>query len=313
MHYLGNTDLYVSELCFGTLTMTPFQANLSINEGARLLIHAAERGVNFFDTAEIYDNYAYLRELLKVVDRSQVVIASKCYAYDEKTATESLEKALEGLGTDYIDLFMLHEQESKYTLKGHHEALETFCKFKKAGYIRSIGVSTHFIACAQAITKYPEIQVIHPIYNQKGIGIQDGSVEEMTDTLENLHSNGIGIYSMKALGGGHLQQDALESIKWVMEKDFIDSIAVGMQSIEEVDYNIDLILNRKENMDAYEKIHKKKRRLIVADYCIGCGNCVKRCKQDAIHVINGKAVPNDACILCGYCATVCPEFCIKVI
>lgn len=313
MHYLGKTDLYVSELCFGTLTMTPFQANLPVKDGVKLLSHAIDRGVNFFDTAEIYENYGYLREMLKLVDRSKVVIATKCYAYDEKTATESLKKALKELDTDYIDLFMLHEQESKYTLKGHYEALKTFSKFKDQGYIRNIGVSTHFIACAQAITKYPEIQVIHPIYNQKGIGIQDGKIEEMTRTLENLHSRGVGIYSMKALGGGHLQQDALQSLKWVMEKEFVDSVAVGMQSIEEVDYNIDLILHQKENLEAYEKIHKKKRRLIVADYCIGCGNCVKRCKQKAIEVIDGQAVPNNRCILCGYCATVCPEFCIKVI
>lgn len=313
MGFLGKTGLEVSNLCFGTLTMTPFQANLPISEGARLLDYAYQRGVNFFDTAEIYENYAYIREALRGMDRTKVVLSTKCYAYDEKTAEKSLKLALDGLKTDYIDLFMLHEQESPYTLKGHHEALETFLKFQEKGYIRAIGVSTHFIACAKAIRKYPEIQVIHPIFNQKGIGIQDGSIEEMSETLKNLHSEGIGIFSMKALGGGHLQKDACQSLKWVMNQDYIDATAVGMQSIEEIDYNVDLFLHQKENQEAYEKIHKKKRKLIVADYCIGCGNCVRRCKQEAIEVVDGRARPNDRCILCGYCATVCPEFCIKVI
>lgn len=172
MHYLGNTDLYVSELCFGTLTMTPFQANLSINEGARLLIHATERGVNFFDTAEIYDNYAYLRELLKVVDRSQVVIASKCYAYDEKTATESLKKALEGLGTDYIDLFMLHEQESKYTLKGHHEALETFVSLKRPAIFEALVYQRILLLVLRQLQNIPKFKLSTPFITKEELAFK---------------------------------------------------------------------------------------------------------------------------------------------
>ena len=43
-------------------------------------------------------------------------------------------------------------------------------------------------------------------------------------------------------------------------------------------------------------------------------HCQRRCGQDAIHVVDGRAVPDEAkCVRCGYCARVCPEFCIKVI
>lgn len=58
---LENTDIEVSRLCFGSLTIMPFQANLPIDEGAELIKYAYSKGVNFLDTAEFYDNYEYIR------------------------------------------------------------------------------------------------------------------------------------------------------------------------------------------------------------------------------------------------------------
>nr|MBP8763127.1 4Fe-4S binding protein [Acetoanaerobium sp.]MBP9562333.1 4Fe-4S binding protein [Acetoanaerobium sp.] len=50
------------------------------------------------------------------------------------------------------------------------------------------------------------------------------------------------------------------------------------------------------------------------DWCIGCRECEKVCKQNAINVINGKAVVDkERCVLCSYCAPRCKEFCIKII
>ncbi|MDO5713713.1 MAG: aldo/keto reductase [Tissierellia bacterium] len=313
MRTLGKSGIQVSSLCFGTLTMTPFQANLSVKDGAALICRGFEKGINFVDTAEIYENYNYIKEALKSIPRKDLVIATKCYAYDEKGAEKSLKYALEELGVDYIDIMLLHEQESEHTLRGHYPALEYFFKQKEKGWIRATGISTHFIRCVNAAKKYEEIEVVHPIINKRGIGIQDGTVLEMVDAIKSLKENGVGIYSMKALGGGHLQSQAIEAIEWIKSIPYIDATAVGMQSIDEVDFNCDLFFHHHVNEDLEEKVRKKERHLIIADYCIGCGNCVKRCKQDAIHVVEGKAQVNESCILCGYCATVCPEFCIKVI
>lgn len=313
MNTLGHTGIEVSPLCFGALTMTPFQANLPVEEGANLIIKAHEQGLNFIDTAEIYDNYAYLKEALKVIPRDELVISTKSYAYDKSTASASLEKALNEIGTDYIDIFLLHEQESEHTLRGHHEALSYWHSLKSKGLIRATGISTHFIQCVKAAYDYDEIEVVHPIINMAGIGIQDGSVEEMIEAIQRLRSKGVGIYSMKALGGGHLIKRQKEAFEWIKSQDFIDAVAVGMQSEAEVQYNCDFFLNGQVNQEAADQIEHKKRRLIVADYCRACGECVKRCKQNAIELVDGRATPNENCILCGYCATVCPDFCIKVI
>ncbi len=128
---LGKTNIEVSRLCFGSLTMTPFQANLSIKEGAELIQHAYKSGINFIDTAEIYDNYKYIKEALKGIDRKDYVIVTKTYAYSKELAKESLDLALKELNTDYIDIFLLHEQESIHTIRGHYEAIEYFLEARK--------------------------------------------------------------------------------------------------------------------------------------------------------------------------------------
>ena len=136
---LGDTNIEVSRLCFGSLTMTPFQANLSIKEGAYLINYAYDKGINFLDTAEIYSNYNYIKEALKGIKRENYIISSKTYAYTKEMAEESLVKALKEIGTEYIDVFMLHEQESIHTVRGHFEAVEYFMKAKEKGLVRSEG------------------------------------------------------------------------------------------------------------------------------------------------------------------------------
>lgn len=310
---LGNTGIEVSRLCFGSLTMTPFQANLSVREGAYLIEYAFDKGINFIDTAEIYENYDYIKTALKNINREDFHIATKTYAYTKEMAAKSLDLALKQLGTDYIDIFLLHEQESIHTVKGHFEAIEYFIKEKEKGKIKSIGISTHRIAGAMAARDVDEIEVIHPIINKYGIGIQDGSIEEMLQVIEEIYNKGKGIYAMKPLGGGHLIKEAEKAFNFVKSIPYIHSIAIGMQSTNEIDANICLLDHGYIPEDLKMKINKKKRKLIVADYCIACGNCVERCKQKGIDIIDGRATPNENCILCGYCAKTCPEFCIKVI
>lgn len=310
---LGNTGLKVSRLCFGSLTMTPFQAGLSVREGAYLIEYAYDKGINFIDTAEIYENYDYIREALKSIKREDFHITTKTYAYTKELAKKSLDLALKELGTDYIDIFLLHEQESIHTVRGHFEAIEYFIKEKEKGKIRAIGLSTHRVAGAIAARDVKEIEVVHPIINKYGIGIQDGNIEDMLKVVEEIYNLGKGIYAMKPLGGGHLIKEAESAFNFVKSLPFIHSIAIGMQSTNEIDANISLIEKGYIPEDLKEKINNKKRKLIVAEYCIACGNCVERCKQKGINIINGKATPNENCILCGYCAKTCPEFCIKVI
>ena len=309
---LGASGLTVSRLCFGTLTMAPMQRNLAPEFGAELLIYANKRGVDFLDTADLYDNYSHIRLALK--SGADYRISTKAYCWDTKTASAALERAFKGLDREYVDLFMLHEQESYYTLRGHEEALDYLMNQKALGRIGAVGISTHFAPCVKAAARFDQIEVIHPLINMSGIGIQGGTRDEMIHNIEFARDNGRGILVMKALGGGHLIKDAKEALEYILEQPWADSIAVGMQSFEEIDANVALFEGASDADEKLERLNGVKREIIVQDWCEGCGRCAARCKQRAISIENGRAaIDKERCVFCGYCASACPQFCIKVI
>lgn len=309
---LGNTGLKVSRLCFGGLIIGPLQTNLSIDEGAKIIASAFEMGVNFIDTAELYGTYAHIKEAIRI-SRIKPVIASKSYAYSKESARDSVEKARREMDVDVLDIFMLHEQESRLTLRGHRDALDYYLEQKQNGIIKAVGVSTHNIEVVEAVANMPEIDVIHPLVNMAGLGIGDGTIEEMLASVEKAYNAGKGIYSMKPLGGGNLLKSYEECMDFVLKIPFIHSIALGMQSIEEVKMNIS-IFNGEEVSESVRYALVNKKRILHIDYwCDGCGSCVKRCGQGALKVAKGKAeVDMDKCVLCGYCSSVCSMFAIKI-
>lgn len=310
---LGNTGIKVSRLCFGTLTLSPIQKHLSVKDGAKLLRQALELGITFYDTAELYGNYAALAEAFAV--RPEALIATKCYAYDIKTAQNSLYSALTGLKRETIDFFLLHEQESALTLKGHREAIDFFLKKKQEGVIKAFGISTHHVAGVNAAAAHGDIDVVHAICNQTGFGIVDGTHEEMESAILAASRNGIGVYGMKALGGGHLIGQREAAIDYALNVAGMDAVAVGMQNADELKYNIALFEGKKPSAEQEEKTKIQKRELFIHhDWCTRCGACIKRCQQGALSMQGERVtVDKDRCVLCSYCAESCKELAIKVI
>lgn len=335
----------VSRLAFGSLTVGPLQANLPEERAGEVLSYAFDRGINFVDTAQYYRNYGHIRAGLQKCRRPEdVIVSSKTYAYDRSGAVEAVEEARRSLDRDVIDLFMLHEQESIHTLRGHMEALETLFSLREKGVIRAVGISTHHVAAVEgALILAKEgmpLDVLHPLYNKAGIGIADGTPPQMAAALTKLHHTGCGIFGMKALAGGHLHRDPASALSFVLEAPFMDAVAVGMQDESEVDANIAFFTTGKFPAATGEKLT---RRLHIEEYCEGCGNCAARCGQGAI-TMKEQTVQDDnpydfgaafaasegigtdsssavrvmadvdpeKCVLCGYCTAVCPVFALKV-
>jgi aryl-alcohol dehydrogenase-like predicted oxidoreductase len=312
---LGKSGLRVSRLCFGTLTVGPLQANLPVEEGARVLAHGFERGINFADTAQYYRNYAYLRRAMEYSGKKELVISTKTYAYTRQMAMSAFDEARKALDRDYIDIFMLHEQESIHTLRGHMEALEFLLEMREKGFIRAVGVSMHHIAAVDGVCDINrDIDVIHPIYNLSGLGIADGTKEDMLSAMKRAKKAKIGIFSMKPLGGGHLFTQAGAAFDFVLDNGVVDAVAVGMQTTDEVEANIGYFEKRKFSDKATERLSQRKRGLHIESHCTGCGKCAERCSQKAIIIKNGQAICDKTkCVLCGYCAPVCDSFAIKVL
>ena len=153
--YLGSTGLRVSEIGFGTWAiggLTSGQTSYGeTDDDASLnaLLAAFDRGINFFDTANIYGN-GHSEELLGRAfkeKRSKVIIASKCgyehfgseYDFSEQAIRTSLENSLIRLQTDYLDLLQLHDPSVE--IAENNGLIAVLNKLRDEGKIRAFGVS----------------------------------------------------------------------------------------------------------------------------------------------------------------------------
>ena len=310
---MSKAGLEVSELCFGTITLGRLQANLSPEEGGKVIGKALDLGVNFFDTAQMYRSYPHLRKgLAGWADK--VVVASKSFKASYKEMKASVEDALREMNLERIAIFHLHLIKSKEDFLQREGALECLLDLREKGIIQAVGASAHSAEGVKAVLDCDEIEVIFPLLNKSGFGIVDGTLEDMLQAVKSAKAKGKYLYAMKALGGGHLIDDIPAAIGYVRKLSLFDSISVGMKTPDEVEVNVRIFENKNVPARLMEKVKSVGKRLIVYDSCQKCGTCEDTCDQGAIKVGEKKAVVDHSkCILCGYCAASCPVFCLRVI
>jgi predicted aldo/keto reductase-like oxidoreductase len=228
---------------------------------------------------------------------------------------QSIKKALESLGRSYIDIFFLHAARvTPSVFEERAGAFQCLKDYKAKGTIRAIGISTHAVRIVRRAAEIKEIDIIFSIINKLGMGIIDGSIDDMVKAISKAHKAGKGLYAMKALAGGHLIDQLEESFNFVRNIKGISSIAVGMVNQEELELNLKIFNDEKIPQELLTQKIKPGKRLFILSLCKGCGTCVKTCPNNALSLENGKAVvDHKLCILCGYCNPVCPEFAIRLI
>lgn len=311
---LGRTGIIVSRLVYGTLPMGPLQAGLSPEEGGRLIRHALDLGISMIDTAELYGTYSHIRAALRGYE-GPVTIVSKTHAPDASTARQHVERGLRELGLERIDIVHCHAARIQDPFTDRIEVIDELLKMKDEGKIGHVGLSTHYVSAVHKAASHPEIEVVHPLINRTGMGIIDGTAEEMADAIAVCAASGTGIYAMKALAGGNLISSARESIKYVMGLPGVHAVALGMLSQLEIDANERLFSTGVSEADIWEGLEARKRHLrIMERFCKGCGQCLTACASESLSLKNGVAtVDESTCVLCGYCGAACPEFIIRVV
>ena len=273
-----------------------------------------EKGINFIDTAEVYQTYPHIKKALEGY-KGEVIITSKSHAKSYKEMEKSINEALEALNRNYIDIFLLHAAKATSSVfEERVGAFQCLKDYKSKGTIRAIGISTHAVEVVNRASEIEEIDIIFPIINKIGLGIVGGSTSDMIKAISKAGKAGKGLYAMKALGGGRLIGELESSINFVRNIADINSVAIGMISEDELELNIKIFNNEEISQEILDKRIKPNKKLFISRFCIGCGTCVKTCPNKALSLIDGKAVVNhDLCILCGYCNPVCPVFAIRIV
>jgi aryl-alcohol dehydrogenase-like predicted oxidoreductase len=311
---LGNTGIEVTEMCFGTLTVSQLQAGVAPSEAGQVIARALDLGIDFVDTAQAYQTYAHVAAAIK--DRPQKpTIATKSKAATAEEMKAAVEQALGEMGLDHLDIFLLHLVRSEEDFEERQEALDRLLEYKREGIVRAIGLSTHTLEGLRPALKHPELEIVLPCINRKGLGVNDGTLEELLKLLQELKALGKGVYAMKPLAGGHLFGDVANSLNYVRSLGVVDSIAVGMKSVAEVEMNVYIFQDKQVPAGLKKKADQVSKELIIySRICQGCGSCIENCEQGALSLVDGKSVVDESeCILCGYCAEECPVFCIRVI
>lgn len=310
---LGKTGLEVTELCFGALPFGPLQKNLPLEEATNVLSAALAGGVNFIDTAQIYKTYAPIREALKQM-KERPVIASKSPATTYEDMQKAIDEALNELNLEEIDIFHLHAARAGEDVFTQRQgALECLYDNKERGRIKAVGISTHSVKVTALAATMDGIDVVFPIINRTGRGILDGGREEMEKAIAQCVAVGKGVYLMKVLAGGILVNDFGPAVEYARSIPGCASIAVGMVSKAEVEYNLAYFQGRKPATHP-SLAAMNKQFLVVESLCAGCLECVEACPNQAIIEQAGKGfIQQEACLTCGYCVGACPQFAIRLV
>ncbi|WP_203248078.1 aldo/keto reductase [Sporosarcina beigongshangi] len=203
---LGNTDLKVSELSFGTWAIGGAWGKTNDQESLRALDYAIGQGVNFFDTADVYGD-GHSEELLAKATRGKeqdIHIATKfCRAgdiYDPQTysmesVTKYCEDSLRRLNRDQIDLFQIHCPPMDILKDG--QVFEVLDRLKKQGKIRYYGVSVETVEEGLLCLEQPNVRTLQVIFNM----LRQKPIESLFPQAK---ARGVGILARVPLASGLL-------------------------------------------------------------------------------------------------------------
>jgi aryl-alcohol dehydrogenase-like predicted oxidoreductase len=250
---LGNTGIEMSRLGQGTGVhggeRQSDQTRMGFAKLVDLMHHAYDRGIRFYDLADLYGTHIYFREALKEMDRGKLAILTKLWwRYDgpedqtslperKQMARTALERFRHELDTDYIDIVLLHclmipgwdEQMKPY--------MEVLSEAKEKGQIRAVGCSCHDFSAMQTAAAAPWVDVLLARINMKGgdKAMMDGTREEVEGVLRTAKKNGKAVIGMKIFGEGRLAEQREACIKYAQELGLLDAMTIGFHKPEQID------------------------------------------------------------------------------
>ena len=220
---------------------------LGEEEGINLLRYSYDKGFRFFDTADSYQTHQLVGKALKDKDRDEYTLTSKMWLHrevekpldEQPSAREILTRFLKELNTDYIDILQIHCMMRPGWASLFARYMDELEALKEEGLILSHGVSCHSFEAAKEAVVHPWVDIVHIRFNPFGARME-GTVEENLEILKTAQENGKGTIIMKVAGEGSFDSETVgESIKYIAKLETADTMVVGMNSKEQVNFLVD--------------------------------------------------------------------------
>jgi 1-deoxyxylulose-5-phosphate synthase len=230
---LGKTGITTSRLAMGTGTVGSghhsHQTALGVKGLSDLLLNGHDNGLRFFDAADAYGSHPHVAEALKHIPRDKVTVLTKTWARDPVEARADLDRFRKELGTDYLDICLMHCLTEGDWTERYKGVMDVFSEAKEKGIIRAHGCSCHSIEALRAAAKSPWVEVdlvrINPIGSH-----MDADPDTVVSVLREMKAAGKGIVGMKILGQGDLRGRQDEALKYALSLGVLDAFTIGAES-----------------------------------------------------------------------------------
>jgi aryl-alcohol dehydrogenase-like predicted oxidoreductase len=249
---LGNTGIELSRLAQGTGVhggnRQSDQTRAGFAELTALFCHAHDRGVTFFDLADLYGSHLYFREALREIPREEVRILTKIWwRYDgpedgeatrdpdrAEACRATIERFRHEINTDHLDVVLLHCCMAATWDDDLEVYRDVLSEAKEKQQIGAVGVSCHTLAALKTAAKCPWVEVILARINPKGASM-DGSPEDVMPVLREARKNGKAIIGMKIFGEGKLSGEREACMQFAQENGLLDAMTIGFHTPEQID------------------------------------------------------------------------------
>jgi aryl-alcohol dehydrogenase-like predicted oxidoreductase len=230
---LGHTGIQTSRLAMGTGTVGSGhhsnQTALGVKGLSELLLNGYDNGLRFFDAADSYGSHPHVAEALKHVQRDKVTVLSKSWARDPKEMRADIDRFRKELGTDYIDVFLMHcLTEADWTTR-YRGVMDVLEEAKQKKIIRAHGCSCHSIEALRAAAKSPWVEVDLVRLNPIGSHM-DADPQTVLAVVKEMKAAGKGVVGMKILGQGDMRDRQDEAIRFALSTGVLDAFTIGAES-----------------------------------------------------------------------------------
>jgi len=249
---LGKSNVKVTRLAFGTGSFSgQVQQDLGQAGFTRLVRHAYERGVRFFETAESYgDSQQMLGVALKGLPRESYRLMSKVTTRGEGDPMKQLDQMRRDSATDYFDIMLLHWQHTPNWPDESKRWQDAILEAQHREMIASHGASVHGLPALSRVPTTTWLQVAMIRMNHKGVRMDTpvadggglGNVPEVVERVKQAKAQGLGVISMKLVGEGVFNhEDRQKAMRFAFRNAGVDSVTVGYKNTAEIDEAIDNI------------------------------------------------------------------------